>query len=208
MPSDAHEWDARYAGSDPWGSEPNRWVRKLTADLTPGRALDVAAGDGRHALWLAARGWQVDAVDFSAVAVERGREAVSRLPAGSGAVDWHVADATTFEPRPGSADLVVVAYLQLPDAQLARALTLSATALAPNGTLVLVGHDRTNLRDGVGGPRDPDVLTDLAAVEAVLVSAGLEVRVAEVARRPVDGSERPALDAVVVARRGPSSGSE
>ncbi|WP_024285733.1 bifunctional 2-polyprenyl-6-hydroxyphenol methylase/3-demethylubiquinol 3-O-methyltransferase UbiG [Cellulomonas sp. KRMCY2] len=208
MASDAREWDARYAGSDPWGSEPNRWIREHTESLTPGRALDVAAGDGRHALWLAARGWQVDAVDFSAVAVEHGREAGTRLPAGSGAVDWHVADATTFEPRPGGADLVVVAYLQLPTPQLARALTLSATALAPGGTFVLVGHDRTNLHDGVGGPRDPDVLTDLAAVEAVLVRSGLEVRLAEVARRPVDGSARPALDAVVVARRGPSSGLE
>lgn len=205
MPSDADAWDLRYAASDPWGSEPNRWVREHVEHLRPGRALDVAAGDGRHALWLARRGWQVVAVDFSAVAVEKGRRAAGQLPVGSGAITWLVADATKHEPRPGGSDLVVVAYLHLPAPQLDRALRLAAAALAPGGTFVLVGHDRTNPSAGFGGPQDTDVLTDPGHVAAVLTAAGLEVTRAEIARRSVEGSERPALDTMVVAVRGPSS---
>ena len=78
---DATAWDARYAGADlVWSSTPNRFVEELVAPMVPGRALDLAAGEGRNALWLAERGWDVTSADFSAVAVERAREiAAERL---------------------------------------------------------------------------------------------------------------------------------
>jgi hypothetical protein len=56
----AADWDSRYSGSDLiWGSEPNLWVEQETAGLPPGRALDLACGEGRNSIWLAGRGWQV-----------------------------------------------------------------------------------------------------------------------------------------------------
>ena len=64
----AAAWDRRYndpAGS--WGWAANIWVVAELDGLPPGAALDLGAGEGRHAVWLAGRGWQVDAVDFSAV---------------------------------------------------------------------------------------------------------------------------------------------
>ena len=71
---DAAGWDARYAGSDlVWGNGPNRFVERELADLPPGRALDIACGEGRNAIWLAHRGWRATGVDFSSVAVERAR---------------------------------------------------------------------------------------------------------------------------------------
>ncbi|OIJ94532.1 hypothetical protein [Streptomyces colonosanans] len=55
--ADSRAWDERYAARDlVWGAEPNRWVAQETSDLQPGRALDLAAGEGRNALWLASRG--------------------------------------------------------------------------------------------------------------------------------------------------------
>ena len=55
---DAADWDARYAGSDlVWSAAPNVWVRELTSRMPSGRALDVAAGEGRNALWLVEQGW-------------------------------------------------------------------------------------------------------------------------------------------------------
>ncbi|MDQ3610513.1 MAG: class I SAM-dependent methyltransferase, partial [Actinomycetota bacterium] len=67
-------WDARYADADrPWLSAPSGTVAGALAGLAPGRALDVATGTGRHAVWLASSGWQVTAVDFSAVGVAQGR---------------------------------------------------------------------------------------------------------------------------------------
>src|SRR5207244_12631949 len=71
---DATAWDERYRSAElVWGVRPNRWVERELADLPPGRALDLACGEGRNALWLAARGWQVTAVDFSAVALDKAR---------------------------------------------------------------------------------------------------------------------------------------
>ena len=77
---DADAWDERYAASDQvWTSAPNPWVEEVVGPWPPGRALDVAAGEGRHALWLVRRGWTVDAVDFSAVAVDRMRELAGQV---------------------------------------------------------------------------------------------------------------------------------
>ena len=201
----ARRWDERYAAGAPWGSEPNRWVRLHTEHLPPGRALDVACGDGRHALWLASRGWSVRGVDFSAEAIARGRAAEQAgLAAGPAtdrpAIEWEVADATMLASA-DEADLVLLVYLHLPEPAMSEALSRAAAAVAAGGTFLLVAHDRTNLTDGVGGPQDPSVLTEPAGIVPSLEAAGLVVDVAEVARRPVPDSDRPALDTVVVAHR-------
>ncbi|PLW74405.1 class I SAM-dependent methyltransferase, partial [Streptomyces sp. DJ] len=79
---DSREWDERYASRElVWGAEPNRWLVREVEDLAPGRALDLAAGEGRNALWLADRGWRVTAVDFSRTALDRGRRLAAGLPA-------------------------------------------------------------------------------------------------------------------------------
>ncbi|HEX6287461.1 MAG TPA: methyltransferase domain-containing protein, partial [Acidimicrobiia bacterium] len=71
---DAEAWDERYRASELlWSAGPNIWVERRLADAEPGRGLDLASGEGRNAIWLAKRGWEMTAVDFSAVAIERGR---------------------------------------------------------------------------------------------------------------------------------------
>jgi SAM-dependent methyltransferase len=206
--SGAAQWDARYAQGSPWSAEPNGTVRQVVGTLTPGRARDVACGDGRHAVWLARLGWQVDAVDFSAVAIESGRRraaaAADELVAEGralGTIAWTVADVATDRPVPFSADLVLLAYVQLEPERAEATLRLSASAVAPGGILLLVGHDVSNLEHGTGGPQRPEVLTDPEAVAGVLRDAGLTVERAEVVERTVHGAERPARDAVVIARR-------
>jgi SAM-dependent methyltransferase len=70
----AEQWDDRYRATELiWGTKPNRWVERELADLPPGSAVDLACGEGRNALWLAARGWQVSGVEFSAVALDKAR---------------------------------------------------------------------------------------------------------------------------------------
>jgi SAM-dependent methyltransferase len=70
----APEYDAKYATRELlWSEGPNRFLPLLVEGLPPGRALDLACGEGRNALWLAAQGWQATGVDFSPVALERGR---------------------------------------------------------------------------------------------------------------------------------------
>jgi SAM-dependent methyltransferase len=194
---ESQDWDQRYAGTGlVWTAEPNRFVVAELQDLAPARALDVAAGEGRNAVWLASRGWQVTAVDFSAVGLEKGR----RLAEHAGVtVDWVCADVRDYEPEPGSFQLVLIAYLQLRAAELDGVLRRAVTALAPGGVLLVVGHDVTNLTDGTGGPQDRAVLHTPDSITGSV--GGLSVVRAERVRRPVAGSPRDAVDTLVRAVR-------
>ena len=197
---DDRAWDERYAATDLlWTAEPNRFLVAEVADLPPGRALDLACGEGRHAVWLAGRGWEVTAVDFSRVALDKAR----RLAGARGVeVDWLLADVTSHTPAPGAYDLAVVLYLHLPAEPMAAVLRSAGDAVAPGGTLLVVGHDATNPTDGYGGPSDPSVLYGPADVVAALPDR-LVVDKAERVRRPVataDGTSS-AVDALVRAHR-------
>lgn len=150
---DARAWNERYAGTEPvWSAGPNMFVERELAALAPGTAVELAAGEGRNAIWLASRGWRVTAVDFAEVGLARGR---ARTDAGE--LEWVCADVTTWA-APEPVDLVVVTYLQLPAADRAKAAATAWAALRPGGTLLWVGHDSTNIAEGVGGPQDADVL--------------------------------------------------
>jgi 2-polyprenyl-3-methyl-5-hydroxy-6-metoxy-1,4-benzoquinol methylase len=199
---DRDEWNARYAAQDLlWGAEPNRFVAAELGGLAPrGRALDVACGEGRNAIWLARLGWRVTAVDYSAVAIGRAR----RLAAQHGVdVEWIEADVTAFVPEPGAFHLVVVAYLHLPGAERRQVLAHAAAALAPGGTLLMIGHARRNLAEGVGGPQRPEVLWDADEVRREVEALGLRVARAEDVLRPVETPQgvRNAVDALVRAER-------
>ncbi|HEY9483597.1 MAG TPA: class I SAM-dependent methyltransferase [Micromonosporaceae bacterium] len=209
---DSAAWDARYASVDlVWGGEPNRFVAaefgppkdseaarpQSAGGVPPGRALDVGAGEGRNAIWLAGLGWHVTAVDFSAVAIDRGR----RLAEARGVtVDWVVADLRDYVPARGAFDAVIVAYLHLLPTEIAVVLRRAADALATGGRILVVGHDVTNVSDGIGGPQNPEILHTPEMIVAAL--PGLKVSRAERVRRPVatDGVKN-AIDTLVTAIR-------
>jgi SAM-dependent methyltransferase len=189
---DAQAWDERYAASDlVWSAEPNTFVATELGDLGPGRALDLAAGEGRNAIWLARRGWTVTAADFSQVALDKGRQL-----AGDTDIRWVRADATRWD-EPAAYDLVVVAYLQLPAPERRAAVRAAYASLVEGGTLLLVAHDSTNLAEGTGGPQDPAVLMTAEDVLADLDGLAFDVLRAErVARQVGDGhGEEPARTA-------------
>jgi SAM-dependent methyltransferase len=196
---DAADWDARYAETELlWSAEPNQFVVAELADLGPGRALDLAAGEGRNAVWLAENGWDVVAVDFSTTALDKAR----RLARHRGVqVDWVEADVVRFRPDAASFDLVLVSYLHLPADDLAAVITAGARALAPGGTFLLVAHDRRNLTDGFGGPQEASILTRADEVADLLAELTVE-RAGEVERRvATDDGEQVAIDTLVRARR-------
>jgi SAM-dependent methyltransferase len=196
---DSREWDRRYESSEPvWGVEPSRFLVQETGDLAPGRALDVAAGEGRNAIWLAERGWRVLAVDFSRVALGRG----ARLAAERGVeVEWELADVTRWTPTPRGFDLVVVLYLHLEADTMLGVVRRAADAVAEGGTILVVGHDKANLERGHGGPRDSELL--YTPGEIVGCMSGFGIRRAESAMRSVatDRGETHAVDCVVCAVR-------
>jgi SAM-dependent methyltransferase len=197
----AADWNRRYADAELlWTATPNRFLVAETEALPPGRSLDLACGEGRNAVWLAERGWRVDAVDFSDVAIAKAQ----RLAAARGVeAAWHVADLTAYEPEPGAYDLVILFYLQVTAAERRAVVGRAAAAVAPGGTFLLVGHDLRNLESGYGGPKDASVLYLAEDVAADLDGSGLELERAEPVERPVEtpDGERIAIDALVRARR-------
>jgi len=197
---DQRAWDERYAGADlVWTAEANRFLVAEAAELPPGRAVDLAAGECRNAVWLAERGWEVDAVDFSAVGLEKGARLAEHRGV-SARVHPTVADLATWSAT-ASYDLVLVAYLHLPRPLRDRVVGAAAAAVAPGGTLLVIAHDLANLEHGYGGPQDPEVLT--TAPDLVPFLGDLELLRAGPVDRPVSTSEgeRVAIDHVLRAVR-------
>ena len=136
----AAEWDARYSERDgaKWSGRPNGRLLAEAASLTPGRALDVGCGEGADAIWLARSGWTVTAIDISAVAVIRAREAAGLAGA---TVAWVCGDALRTPFRAGSFDLVSMQYPALPKAAGQAAVRALLGTVRPGGLLLAVYHD-------------------------------------------------------------------
>jgi SAM-dependent methyltransferase len=193
----AELWDERHASRDPIESpdaDPTL-IEEIEA-MTPGTALDLGAGDGRNAVWLAERGWRVTAVDFSAVALDRGRALAAMVGV---ELEWQLADLLEWTPQAESFDLVALFFIHLPPDERRVVYARAAAAVRRGGTLLVVGHDRSNLTSGVGGPPDPAVLFSPGDIVRDL-PAGFTVERADVARRPPSTGPAP-LHAVVRAKR-------
>ncbi len=169
MPTDTPEfWDEMWAGMEDCGSGSDEILAAQVERLAPGRALEVGCGTGGNATWLARQGWQVTAVDYSMVAIEKGR----RLAAEQGVtVEFVVADASTYRPK-AQYDLITSFYIQLFPAQRARMLANISRGLAPGGTLLFVSHDKSCPPSG-WSEEDLQSLTTPEAIVAEL--SGLEI---------------------------------
>jgi SAM-dependent methyltransferase len=193
------DWDERYgAVENLWAARPNRFLVAEVTELPSGRALDLACGEGQNAIWLATLGWEVTGVDYSEVAIAKARAQAERDGV---TVAFVCADLLEYEPDPGSYDLVLLMYFHLPPDELHIVLGRAQAALAGGGTILVVGHDWTNLTDGVGGPSDPSIL--YAPEEIAAEFPELEIVKATQVFRDVEGEERDAIDALVRARRRP-----
>ncbi|ELY60847.1 class I SAM-dependent methyltransferase [Natronococcus jeotgali] len=136
MTDDRSRWNEKY--DDPEFELPDDPIPELERrieTLPDGRALDVATGTGRNALYLAERGYDVDAVDVSDEALERARKRATERNVD---VDWIRADLEEFEPEPGTYDVITVSFFaaleHLPELK---------EALAPGGVLVYEHHLRS-----------------------------------------------------------------
>lgn len=193
------QWDERYSQRElVWTAEPNRFLVAEVEGLAPGRVLDMACGEGRNAVWLAGQGWDVTGIDFSPVGIEKARRLAEACEV---EVTWEVADNTAWQPPAGLFDLVIVFYLHLPPDSLNAVLGHARRALAPGGTLLVVGHALRNLTEGYGGPPTAEGLYSPGDVIAML--GGLAIERADEVFRPVDadGATHRAIDTLVRARR-------
>jgi SAM-dependent methyltransferase len=193
------DWDRRYAAVENlWSAKPNRFLVAEVGELEPGRALDLACGEGQNAIWLAQRGWSVVGVDYSSVAIAKARARAEREGVD---VDFLEDDVLQYQPDTAAHDLVLLLYLHLSVEERSSVLARARGALAPGGTFLLVGHDLLNLTEGVGGPSDPSIHHTPEDIVSEL--DGLRIEKAERVYRDVHGEDRPAVDTLVRARRPP-----
>ncbi|WP_054815464.1 class I SAM-dependent methyltransferase [Nocardia arizonensis] len=207
---EAADWDARYAqGELVWGAPPNATVVSHVfalerPDAVEARALDLACGEGRNALWLATHGWRVDAVDFSQVGIDKGRTVATRLSRSvRNRINWRCADVTDPHAADiaGPYELILMVFLHLPPDQRRALLRRAAGMLSPGGTLLVLGHHTRNLTEGHGGPQDPSILFTPDDVVADLAPEldRLRIRIADRVLRPTEAGD--AVDALVIATR-------
>ncbi len=186
--ADRARWDTRYAeGAYESRRHPSPFLEH-NAELLPGggRALDLACGAGRNAIHLAQRGFAVDAVDISRVALARGQSAAGDLP-----IRWIECDLDNGVEAVAPYDLIVnIRYVNL------ELVTALQDALRPGGVLLVEQHLATDA--DVVGPKNPAYRVargDLARIAQTMVVERLEEGLFD------DPDGRPAALARLVARK-------
>lgn len=201
---DQHFWDQlwsktlREQAHHVAGRPPNAHLMAEAVSLRPGRALDAGCGHGADALWLAAHGWTVTAVDFSPAALAYGRATAEA--AGSEIaerIDWIEADLSTWSAEAGGYDLVVCLYVHVTSSVEEMVRTM-AKGVAPGGSLLLVGHRPIDPSTGAATAAANQVQVSVEGAVAALDPKVWEVLLAEERQRAVAGT---GVDAVIHARR-------
>jgi SAM-dependent methyltransferase len=198
-------WDERYqSASTLWSGKPNSQLVTEAAALPPGTAFDAGCGEGADAIWLARRGWRVTAADLSPVALQRAADQARRLGADvAGRITWQHADLTAWAPPAGAYDLVSAQYLHFPRSVREPLQRRLADAVAPGGTLLIVGHDPSDIDSGVHRP-DPELLFTAEQVAACLEPGQWQIIAAQARPRQTTGPDDQVItihDAVLLATR-------
>jgi len=162
--SPAGFWNQRYEAVQAlWSRQPNAFLVELADTLPRGRALDLGAGEGRNAIWLAQRGWRVTALDISGVALARAAERAAREGV---ELDCVEADWREYWPAPSSFDLTVISFMHPQPDERASMFASAGEALVPGGHLFVVG---VGLIDhGRRGPPDPQRLHTVPRLRGAL----------------------------------------
>jgi len=199
-------WDERYGSAEAvWSGNVNPHLATTAADLVPGTALDVGSGEGADAIWLATKGWQVTAVDISAVALKRaaghaakaGDEVAARIT-------WERGDVLSWDPAPRRYRLVSAQFMQLPQPALTSLHRRLAAAVEPGGSLLIVGHHPSDLETSAHRPHHPDLMFTADQVAATLDPDEWETISATTHERQIldsDGQQITISDAVLRAVR-------
>jgi thioredoxin reductase/SAM-dependent methyltransferase len=200
------DWDHRYGGDRMWSGNPNGTLVQEVRGLAPGRALDVGAGEGGDALWLAEQGWSVTASDISQRALDRVDAEAARRGL---LVACHHGDANALDAfEPAGFDLVSAQYASIPRTPDARAIRNILNAVAPGGTVLVVSHDLEPMRAPTevahSRPFDPDAYVRVDDFVAALAGSPVwDIEVHEKRPRP-PGAASASLhtdDVVLRARR-------
>ena len=168
-------WDEKYSTKEyVYTKDVNRFVKESLSDLKPAKMIDLAGGEGRNTVYFAEKGWQAENVDLSSVGLEK----CSALGAERGVSDkvfTTKASALDFVSKLAPVELGVCAYLQIPQADLEVAITRLVKNILPGGVFFGVWHALENLKEGFGGPQNPELLPSTESMTALLSKLPLEI---------------------------------
>lgn len=149
------KWESRYLGADEpfYGVEPSQFLQRSLAQLPAGgRCLDLAGGEGRNAIFLAARGWNVTLIDGAWAGVTRARSLAAKRGVAVNLVVGDLRRFATFPFRDGFDLVLIVNYHNR------ELLAAACDWLHPGGAVLLEGFAREQLGRSSGGPQDLDQL--------------------------------------------------
>jgi len=179
---------------------PNEHLLAETSGLRPGLALDAGCGHGAEALWLAASGWKVTAVDFSPTALEHGRSTALAVGADvAERIAWVEGDLGSWTPPSRRFDLVSCLYVHVAGS-VGEMVTRLGSGVAPGGTLLLVGHRPVDPATGRPTPAAGQVQVSVDEATEALDAHEWEIVVEEERPRAAVGT---GVDAVIRAVRRP-----
>ena len=199
-------WEFRYS-KEPWSGKVNPTLISHTETLAPGLALEVGAGEGADSLWLSKKGWDVTALDASPRALARGearRKQQVRKGHKAGTVRWIASDVVVenLPTEPKKYDLVVCHFVHLPPGERAILWKKLVHAVAPGGSVLIVGHSKKDLRTGIPRP-SAELLFSAADLRAAIPSSWKNVTVTEINRQHngADAQSVTVCDLVLFATR-------
>ena len=168
-------WDSKYSVDEyVYTKDVNRFVKESLSDLAPGKMIDLAGGEGRNTVFFAEKGWQAENIDLSPVGLVK-CEKLAKEREVQELVFTTNASALDFESKLAPVDLGLVAYLQIPQADLVVAIKRLVERIKPGGVFFGVWHALENLKDGFGGPQNPEVLPSESSMKTLLSSLPLEI---------------------------------
>ncbi len=187
-------WDQRYAVEEyVYGTRPNDFLASVVDRLPMGRVLCLAEGEGRNAVYLAEQGFEVTAVDSSAVGLDKARKLAGQRGVH---IETIVADLAHYEIIPESWDAIVAIFCHLPP-PLRRVVHAQAVAgLRPGGAFVLEAYTPAQLKHGTGGPPVVELMMTLEALRNELAGLRFEHAV-ETERDIQEGRFHAGVGAVV-----------
>jgi 2-polyprenyl-3-methyl-5-hydroxy-6-metoxy-1,4-benzoquinol methylase len=187
-------WDQRYNTTDyVYGTRPNDFLADVAAQIPKGRVLCIAEGEGRNAVYLAELGYEVIAVDVSAVGMQKAQKLA--LERGV-SIETVVADLADFEIEENSFNAVISIFAHVPPAIRGPLHRKIVNGLKPGGMLVLEAYTPDQIAYGTGGPPVAELTMSLRVLEDEL--QGLEFRHAvELKRDVIEGSLHTGTGAVV-----------
>lgn len=174
QPQPLNFWDERYSKKEPtYGWEPNDFLREGISRIPPGKVLCLAEGEGRNAVFLAKQGYDVTAVDQSAVGLAKAQGFAAERGV---AIKTVQSDLSRFEIQPGAWQGIISIWAHVPSLVRGDLHKRCVAGLAPGGLFLLEAYSPKQLGRGTGGPSDLDLLMDLSVVRREL--AGLQFEIA------------------------------